>query len=200
LLFVGLLAGSSTGCATCYFDQRIYAQRVDELLQRQDKAMTALKAAWRTLDPKQSDDFRKKLEAAVGEGGIQPKTAEILGVAFKELSYHRQRTRSTEPQPTCYEPTILGSTMMVSREKALKQIELLNEARARGAIDDNTARKTREVLARELELLYQAENMRPDHTSEIENRLTEQYDQDKIPPSDPAKDAAKLIVEMERQP
>jgi hypothetical protein len=159
-----------------------------------------LKAAWRTLDPKQSDHFRKKLESAVDEGLVPQRTADMLAVAYNELSFHKQRTRSREPQPTCYDATILGGTMMTSRENALKQIELLEKAHASGAIDDQTARKAREALARELEMLFQAENLKPDQRAETEGQLIQQYDQGKIVPSGSAQDAARLIVEMEREP
>ncbi|NLE57217.1 MAG: hypothetical protein GX616_02570 [Planctomycetes bacterium] len=202
LLFVGCL----TACdrkqpeVMCYTVPAASRPSSRPSSQPERDGLTVLKSAWRALDPRQSEDFRKKLEAAVGEGAVQQKTADMLAVAYEELAYHKQRTRSKEPQPTCYEPTVLGSAVMTSREKALKQIELLNEARARGAIDDHTARKTREVLARELELLYQAERMSSDHTFETESRLVRQYDEGKIIPTEAAQDAAKAIVDMERQP
>jgi len=202
LLFVGCL----TACdrkqpeVMCYTVPAAPRPSSQPSSQPERDGLTVLKSAWRTLDPRQSEGFRKKLEAAVGEGVVRQKTADMLAVAYKELSYHKQRTRSKEPQPTCYEPTVLGSALMTSREKALKQIELLDEARARGAIDDQTARKAGEVLARELEMLCQAEKTSPHHTLDTEGRLTQQYEQGKILPTEAAQDAAKVIVEMERQP
>lgn len=202
LLFVGCL----TACdrkqpeVMCYTVPAASRPSSQPSSQPERDGLTVLKSAWRTLDPRQSEGFRKKLEAAVGEGVVRQKTADMLAVAYKELSYHKQRTRSKEPQPTCYEPTVLGSALMTSREKALKQIELLDKARAGGTIDDQTAQKAREALAREVELLYQAERMSPDHTFETESRLVKQYDQGKIIPTEAARDAAGVIVEMERQP
>lgn len=202
LLFVGCL----TACdrkqpeVMCYTVPAALRPSSQPSSQPERDGLTALKAAWRMLDPKQSEDFRTRLEAAVGEGVVHQKTAAMLAVAYKELSYHKQRTRSKEPQIPCYSPTILGGTMMTSREKALKQIEVLDEARASGTIDDETVRKAGEVLARELEMLYQAENMDPNHTFEAENRLIQQYERGKIIPTEAAHDAARAIVEMEREP
>jgi hypothetical protein len=199
LLFVGLM--QVTGCAArpalmCY-DVAPATQLSRNTV---PGGLATVKAVWRTLDPKQSDEFRRKLEAAVGQGAIPQKTADLLAVAYKDLSFHREQTRTKGPHSTCYQMTTLGGTLSKSRETALRQLELLDSARASGTVDDQTADKARAVLARELEVFQQAQSLKPDYRQSDQDRLEQQRNEGKIVPSEPAQDAARLIVDMEREP
>jgi hypothetical protein len=197
LLFVGLLLGNSAGCWTCYDISVEMAQRME--LDRHKKVRTALSAVWRTLDPKQSDDFRKKLEGAVKEGAIDTKASDVLAVAYEELSYHRQRTRTDIPQPTCYDMTTLGGRLADSREKVLKQLELLAKARRSGTIDEQTAFKAEMALGPELEMLFRARALSTGPGPDAESQLVQFYDEGKVVPQYSTRKAAAVIVEMERK-
>jgi hypothetical protein len=204
LLFAGLL--SMVSCRdshppyqpTCYL---AIPEEVEEIqttnIPSQNIAIT-LKTVWRTLDPKQSDDFRKKLEAAVSKGEIDKNAANILSLAFSEIAFHKQRTRGTDKMVTCYRMTPMGGALATSRENALKQIELLEKARTAGTITEETAGKALAGLAKEIEMLSLAKNLTGSDW-DAQKALCEQYNNDKIEPGDPAKQAAELIVEMEEK-
>lgn len=195
LLFVGLLLGHNAACWTCYIPPPTREQQ--EQRNRREEARAAVSAAWRTLDAGRNEEFRQKLEAAVGENVIQKNTVDMLMVAYDELAMHKQITRSVQPQATCYDMSKLGTTLVTSRERAMKQLELLEKARATDTVGLYTLERTREVLARELEMFYKAAHAHPEDGSEAERRLINQYRCGEIVPSDTAKDAARVIVEME---
>jgi hypothetical protein len=194
LLFVGLLgAGGGSGPPpTCYAPPAL----PNGASVGQHRIAATLKAVWRTLDPNRSEEFRKKLEAAAGEGAIRRKTANMLSVAFSELAYHKYRTRGQGRLTTCYKMTPLGGTLYKSREQALNQIELLGKARQSGAIDAETAAKAHAVLAREVEMLGRAKAAdSPDFAAQ--ERLRKQYESGRIIAGDSASVASAIIVEME---
>ncbi|MHC4744998.1 MAG: hypothetical protein ACYS8Z_24035, partial [Planctomycetota bacterium] len=159
--------------------------------------VAALKAIWRTLDPEQSEQFRQKLEAAAGDRVIRRKTAGMLAVAFTEIAYHKRRTRGKGPFATCYKMTTLGGTLYGTREKALKQLELLQSAREKGKIDEETAAKAHAVLAQEVEMLHRAKasDLKTDWRRQRE--FVEEYKAGKVKPGDVATVAADMIVQME---
>ena len=200
LLFVGLLA--QVGCGrrpfvSCYISAS--PPPADTQLTGPQKVAGAFQAVWRTLDPERGEEFRNALETAAGEGTIRPKVADMLAVAYMDLAYHKQRTRGGGPKTTCYKMTELGGTLVTARENALKQLELLEKARAAGTIDADTAAKARAALAHELEMLHRAEQA--DHRElKAQQRLVEQYRDGAVAPSDAATAAARLIVEMEGGP
>jgi len=198
LLFVGLLLGHNAACLTCYVPARTPEQ--EQQWNRRREAMAAVSAAWRTLDAGRNEEFRQKLEAAASEEVIQKNTVDMLMVAYDELAMHKQITRSGQPQATCYDMSKLGTTLITSRERAMKQIELLEKARVSNTVGDWTAERTREVLARELEMFYKATHARPQDGSEAERLLIGQYRRGEIVPSDTAKAAAGVIVEMGLEP
>jgi hypothetical protein len=198
LLFVGLLLGNSTGCWTCYVPAMTPEQQ--RRMERQRDAMSAIKAVWRTLDPGKNEEFRQKLLSAVGEGAIQQKTADMLAIAYEEMAEHKQRTRDPGPKETCYDMTNLGVTLMTTRENALKQIELLAQARSSGAIDAQTAEKAQAVLTRELEMLHDARALHAANRLEAEGQLIADYQQGKLTPDEAVQTAAAIILRMEQEP
>ncbi len=194
LLFAALMAAgmNSKPRITCYQPP---PWPTEEPAGRHRVAAT-LRAVWRTLDPKRSQDFRNKLEAIVGEGVIRRKTADMLAVAFSEMAYHKQRTRGEGPRRTCYDMTALEGTLYLTRENALKQIELLAKARQDGAIDAETAAKAHAALGREVQMLSQAKVLDLSDRQAWEH-LDRQYRQGKIMAGDAASVASAIIVEME---
>jgi len=202
LLFVGLLttAGSRAGqpVPTCYAPPPLPPPQASQPT-GQHALVATLKAVWRTLDAKQNDEFRQKLEAAVGRGAIRQKTADMLAVAHAELAYHKYRTRGEGARMTCYKPTIMGATLMKTRENALKQIELLADAEKSGKIDVPTVSRAQATLARELEILYRATHLgqQQPHDWIAERQMVFDCAQGKIVAGDSAEVAAAMIVEME---
>jgi len=159
--------------------------------------VAALRAIWKTLDPEQSEQFRQKLEATAGNGVIRRKTADMLAVAFAEIAYHKQRTRGKGPFATCYKMTALGNTLYGTREKALKQLELLQSAREAGKIDEETAAKAHAVLAQEVEILHRAKSLDSNTDWQRQREFVEEYKAGKIKPGDVATVAADMIVRIE---
>lgn len=202
LLFVGLLttAGSRAGqpVPTCYTPPPLPPPQTTQPT-GQEALVATLKAVWRTLDAKQNDDLRQKLEAAVGQGAIRQKTADMLAVAHAELAYHKYRTRGEGARMTCYRPTIMGATLMKTRENALKEIVLLADAEKSGRIDVPTASRAQATLARELEILYRATRLgqQQPHDWIAERQMVFDCAQSKIVPGDSAEVAAAMIVKME---
>jgi hypothetical protein len=201
LLFAGLLGAAGAGRAakgpdvTCYFagpPKQEEARRMSR-----DQAVATLKGIWRTLDQEKGKEFRAKLEAAARTGEIREKVANMLAVTFEDLAHHKFMTRSKGPVPTCYEPSILGGSQYTSRENAMKQIELLEDARKKGTIDAETAAKARAALAKEIEMLHRANELSRSGNWEDGDRLAKQYQSGEIPPGRDASDAATIIVEME---
>jgi hypothetical protein len=200
LLFVGLLAATFSKASKppeviCY----VAPAPRQEIQQptRYQQVTAALKAIWRTLDPKRAEEFRNKLEAIAAEGKLRKKTADMLAVAFSELAYHKQRTRGKGPHVTCYKMTPLGGTLVGTRENALKQVELLAKARESGAIDAETAAKAHSVLAKEVEMLHRAKGLTRSLDRQVQGRLNKQYNAGKVVPGDVASVTAAIIVEME---
>ncbi len=203
LLFVGLLGTTLASdnadkekrhLVLCY--RAAPAAAVRQSVGYSDVAAT-LKAVWRTLDPRHSEEFRQKLEAIAAEGRIRHRTADMLAVAYGELALHKKWTRTKGPAVMCYEPTLLGATLYTSRENALKQVELLEEARQSGAIDAQTAAKAHAVLAREVEALDRAKGLESSGQWAQQQRLVREYQAGKITPGDSASVASAIIVEME---
>jgi hypothetical protein len=200
LLFAGLLGASAgaddgkTPQIMCYSPAVLDPNPVKTT--RED-AMTTLKAVWRTLDPEKGEEFRRRLDAAVKQGNLRQKVAGMLQVAFRDLSFHKARTRTEGQHVTCYSMTMLGGTLMTSRENAYKQLELLDGARKKGTIDAETAERAYEALAREIEVIHRGEEIHSGRPGQDENDLVKQYQAGEIVPSREAKDAAGIIVEME---
>jgi len=203
LLFAGLLGAGATGRAakgpdvTCYFAGPPKEEREEALRLSRHQAIATLKGIWLTLDEERGKEFRTKLEAAAQRGAIRQKAANMLAVAYEDLAFHKFMTRSKGPVPTCYEPTMLGSTQYTSRENAMKQLELLEEARKKGTIDEETAKKARTALAKEIEMLHRANELERSGKWEDGQDLANQYENGQIAPGSDAADAASIIVEME---
>ena len=195
ILFAGLLSFASADNQPeikCYKVVSVPTTEKHELSRR--NLVTTLKTVWRTLDPAQSEAFRKQLAAAVEKGNIRKKTAAILSEAFKQIASHKQRTRGDGPRATCYKMTPLGGMRQGSREKALKQLELLQKARQEGTIDQQTANRSRAVLAKEIYMLSISTGEMDYHT---QTELIKDYKDDRIKPPDSAQVAAAMIVQME---
>lgn len=200
LLFVGMFGIMPARAAkknpprpTCYTPAPI---RVDQPGTRRQLAVT-LKAVWRTLDPNRAQEFRNKLEKAAGEKVIRQKTADMLAIAFAEVAFHKDRTRGEGARMTCYKMTPLGGTLSTTRENILKQIELLENARKSGKIDEETSKKALTVLACEVEMLYRAKALDWPKDRNEQDQLIKEYKDGKLIAGDSATIAAKLIVEME---
>lgn len=167
LMFIGLMGPTSVmgrdPGINCYL--MVLLPRPNKLSHHE--LAVALKAIWRTLDPKQSEKFRKKLEAAAGKGTIRKKTADMLAIAFDELAYHNQRTGGKvqkdpikePPLILCYvipaKPGPIDSTSKTSerrRLKALKQLEVLQMARQSNIINPETSDKAHAALVRDMQI------------------------------------------------
>jgi hypothetical protein len=122
----------------------------------------------------------------------------MLSTAFKEISYHRGRTRGT-PRRSCYRMSVMGGTLMRSRESALEQVELLRVAVKSGAVDPATAAKVRSVLAREIETFELASSLEGGDRA-AEGRFCDSVRKKSIEPGDAASAAADIIVRMEGGP
>jgi len=219
LLFAGLLGASASADETktpvilCYSPAppaREEAADTDPSYRREvipvrrmsrDEVVATLKGVWRTLDPAKADEFRAKLFVAADSGAIRQKVAAMLQVAFEEVSRHKVRTRDEGIQADCYYMSALGPQLIQSWENALKQLELLDEAREKGAIDAETAAKARDALAREVEMLERTREFEalPRSWPETE-RFAKDYEDGKIVPGDAAEVAASMIVRMEDGP
>jgi hypothetical protein len=162
----------------------------------QEGALATLAAVWLTLDPKQGESFGQKLEAAVQQGHINQQVSDVLKVAFGQLAFHKDFTSAERRGMRCYQMTQLGGSLRNSRANALKQLELLREARKAGKIDEGTAQKCQVVLARELEMFSQAYQL-ASGDSEGEKRLVDQYSKGELKPGESATEAAAFIVRME---
>jgi hypothetical protein len=203
LLFAGLLGTGGVGRGakgpdvTCYFAGPPKEEREEALRLSRDQAIATLKGVWRALDEENGEEFRAKLEAAAQRGAIRQKVATMLAVTYEDLAFHKFMTRSKGPVPTCYEPTMLGGIQYTSRENAMKQLELLEEARKKGAIDEETAKKARAALAKEIEMLHRSDELERSGKWEDGQDLAKQYESGEITPGADATDAASIIVEME---
>lgn len=200
LLFTGLLGASVHGAdkkapmILCYAPP---APDADPRPMTRDEVVAAFKAVWQTLDPARGAEFRQKLEAAAETGAMRKKVANMLAVAFSDLAAHKDRTRGEGPRTTCYEMTILGGAEYTSRENALKQLELLANARSQGRIDAATAAKAQAALAREVEMLHRGHTLNTSGSWREGDRLARQYNNGEIIPGDAAEVTAAMIVEME---
>jgi len=203
LLFAGLLGASGSARAakgpdvTCYFVGPPKEQQNQARPSSRDRVVATLQGVWRTLDQEKGKEFRAKLEAAARTGALPEKAANMLAVAYEDLAFHKHMTRSKGPVPTCYEPSILGGTQYTSRENALKQLELLDEARKKGAIDAETAKKAQAAIAREIEFLERARMSDGPASLQDADKLADQYTKGEIAPGSDATEAAGIIVEME---
>jgi hypothetical protein len=202
LLFVGLFGTVSCTekpktVAVCYLGKAVETPPLENSEAGANFTDT-LKAVWRTLDPTKAEEFRNRLETAVEGNVIRRKTAKMLAIAYDEIAYHKKRIRGKDGvMVTCYRPTHLGSTLRISRESVLKQIDLLDKARKSGTIDNQTATKARLALAREVEMLYRAKNLKSAKGRFVELKLIEEYNTDTLIATDSASVAAGMIVEME---
>jgi hypothetical protein len=165
---------------------------------RRASVVEALRAIWATLNAKRSDEFSSAAGKTARDGKIRRRVAQRLSTAFREIAYHRARTRG-EARRTCYRMSRMGGAKMKSRESALKQVELLRKALEGGAIDEATAAKARAVLAREIETLHRAEALGRDDPM-AEGAFFSQLKRGGFRPGDAASVAAGLIVSMEGGP
>ncbi|UCG47564.1 MAG: hypothetical protein JSU94_19025 [Phycisphaerales bacterium] len=208
LLFVGLLrtgpARAEERNIMCYL--RVELSPADQIqIAGFSRVAATLKAAWRTLDPNQSEQFRKLLEISAESGTIRRKTANMLATAYFELAFHKQQTRpkaSTQsgeagPFVLCYKMSPDGWTLRKSRENALQQIELLVKSRQAGAIDNETAAKAHAALARDVQILGSARQPGIPRDRRQLHRLAVQYEAGNLEAGDAALVAAAMIVEME---
>jgi hypothetical protein len=197
LLFVGFLTVVLTRSSGEVPPPACYAPPVQRAVSPQEGVLATLAAVWKTLDPKDGESFGKKLEAAVQQGQMQQQLSDLLKVAFRELAYHRERTRGKGRMVTCYDMSQLGVSLMESRESACKQLELLRNAKQAGKIDKETAEKCQAVLAKELEMLSQANQLRGPGAQGREEKLLDQYSKGALKPGEAATEAAAFIVRME---
>ncbi|HCE43080.1 MAG TPA: hypothetical protein DET40_06000 [Lentisphaeria bacterium] len=201
ILAVILMAGMmmTAGCrdktTLCYAP----AYRNAETEKLNPSTVTAtLRAAWKVLDAEKGEEFRKKLEECVKNRDMSEDVSKMLALAYSDLSNHRMMTRVKDNMVTCYKPTVLGSKLYESNETALKQIELLRAARAKGTIDDETARKVSETLSKELQLLSDAAEVSKLGFEE-QKKFIEKSKDGGVVPGNAAKSAAKIIVELEKE-
>lgn len=201
LLFAGVLGASLSRAddrspqIVCY---DVSVPEATPVRMTRTEAVATLKAVWRTLDREKGEEFRRQLDTAAQQGGVHRKVAAMLQVAFDDLAYHQWRTRGEGARATCYKMTVLGGTLSTSRENTLKQLELLEEARKKGTIDEKTAKTVEAALAKEIEMLHRASGPDKPASREEEDLLVKQYTDGDIAPSQEAKDAAGFIVEMEK--
>jgi len=198
LLSVGLftlVSGTSCERAMCY--RAALPPGPGESAAASQAVRSTLRAVWLALDPKDGKEFRRRLETQVARGEVKQRVSELLVLAFSELAYHKERTRGEGPRAECYKMTRLGGTLWTSRENALKQLELLRKAQKSGAIDGETAAKARQALAREVEMLDRAKQLRGSRDWKTENKLAEDYGKGEVKPGEDAAAAASLILELE---
>ncbi len=198
LLMAGMLmtAGCKKGKTTLCYAPAYRKAEMDKL--NPSTVTAALRAAWKVLDVEKGEEFRNKLEECVKNKNMDENVSKMLALAYSEISKHRMRTRLKENMVTCYEPTALGVKLQESNETALKQIELLRAVRAKGIVDDETARKVSETLSRELQLLSDAAEVSK-LSYEEQKKFIEKSKDAGIVPGEAAKSAAKIIVEIEKE-
>jgi hypothetical protein len=152
--------------------------------------MKTIKAAWRALDSDKGEEFRARIQEAIGWNLLDGRTGKLLQVAYNELSYHKIRTRGEGKGTTCYRMTPLGGDLQASRERALVQLELLAKARSEGKIDQATSKRAVEVIARELEIMDADSPTRKEGKKEILSSAA-------VTPRPESLKAAEIIVEWE---
>lgn len=160
--------------------------------------LQTLRIAWLVLDPNKGETFRQKVEQGIANGQFTRNIGELLMLAYKEMSYHKARTNPERPGPTCYQMTGLGSVFFEARDSALKQIELLRKASKEGKLDETTVQKVKQTLARDLDLLKNANQMSKSDKQEKSDSLIKDYHSIKQSPTSQALEAAAVIVEMEK--
>lgn len=157
----------------------------------------SLESVWLTLDQKKGERFRAKLEAAVADGVIRARVADMLAIAYEGLAEHKWRTSGEGRMATCYMMTPLAGGAIGAREKALEQIRLLEEAKKFGVIDEETARKSFEALAREIQAMYEAERLGYGVGWAEAQRFIKDYNEGGIAAGDSAEVSSDVIITMQ---
>lgn len=110
---------------------------------------------WNT-DPESTDLERRKrehraaLDELVAAGELRAPIADLLHEAFVDTAWHAWRSCNG---PTCYEPSILGSTLMETRGRVVQRLEALDDAIASGSIDPGLAADSRTTFQQQLAIL-----------------------------------------------
>ena|GEM_PF-6898003 len=209
LVFMGLL-GTAPGAGEAEETVRTETGIRPNASSGRDIAAT-LKVIWRMLESGGNAQFGKEVTAAAEQGKIRRKTAKMLATVFSELTYHKQRTRPNNNsrkavpgeragRPKCYDMTGFEWTLRKTRENALKQLELLAEARRSGRINEETADRAHAALAREIEMMHRSGGPEVKDDKMLLDKLIAEYESGKILPGDSASVAAAVIVEMEGCP
>jgi hypothetical protein len=97
--------------------------------------------------PAREAAHRAALDALVAAGNVRAPVAELLQLAFVEVSFHAWRLRIGA---TCYDPTQLGWQMQQSRQRLCERARLLDELVRGGSVSADATADARAALAREL--------------------------------------------------
>lgn len=97
--------------------------------------------------PAREAAHRKALDELVALDDLSPPVADLVQLAFKEVSFHHWRQRIGA---TCYDPTQFGWQMQESRERLCERARLLDEAVRAGTVSAHVVDDSRAALAREL--------------------------------------------------
>jgi hypothetical protein len=159
--------------------------------------LQTLRNAWVVLDPNKGEAFRQKVEEGIKNGQFTHSIGDLLTLAYNEIAYHKARTSSKGTPVTCYSMTPLGSVQFEARGSALKQVELLRKASKEGKLDEVTVQKVKRTLAKDLDLLKEANNRSTSGQLGKGEDLLQDLHSDGSATSQ-ALDAATIIVEMEK--
>ena len=97
--------------------------------------------------PARETAHRKALDELVTLGDLSRPVADLVQLAFKEVSFHHWRQRVGA---TCYDPTQFGWQLQESRERLCERARLLDEAVRAGTVSEHVVDDSRAALAREL--------------------------------------------------
>jgi hypothetical protein len=97
--------------------------------------------------PAREAAHREALDRLVAGGDLRGPIADLVQLAFAEVSFHAWRLRIGS---TCYDPTQLGWQLQQSRERLCERARLLDELVRGGSVAADAVADARTALAREL--------------------------------------------------
>lgn len=156
---------------------------------------------WNT-DPDAADLERRKaghraaLDELLAAGELRAPVAELLHNAFSDTAWHAWRSCNG---PTCYEPTILGSTLMETRGRVVQRLEALDGMVASGTLDADLVAASRATFRQQLAILDAEEalsGLEGQARWDAESRLVDAIEAGGPEATDDEREAAGILVDL----
>lgn len=178
----------------------------------------AIRAIWISLDSGDSARFEELVDEAVARGELDGDVGDSLVVAYRNTAMQHYLTRGAAM--TCYDmaaPSVPFQMPESLAENLVKRVELLREAKAKGTLSAKTIAAAESDVANQIAVLRAALKLRDDwqngeqpkeysqelyqKVADVERRFRESLKDDatRPKPDDAAKEAARIVVEMETQ-